>query len=796
MESRPAWQGQRARVRAREDYQNPRPWGEQRVREGGERDHGASGRGVALRSRRIRLGGAVGDHRTCRGEAVLSFSPMPRDIEEYRRKRRFDRTPEPPPTDPDGAGPGPRRVFVIHRHEARRLHYDLRLEMDGVLRSWAVPRGFSYDPDDKKLAVQTEDHPIEYEGFSGVIPKGEYGAGTMVIWDRGTYILRNREGEAGVGSGKLEIVFFGRRLRGEWHMVKTKREEHGWLLFKSRDLYARAADEAAGGNLAHAIPAEFPLAVPAKVPVGTAPTPAGAPSVTRTFEGKAEITPALRAMLPGRRLTEPFADPDWLFEMGFEGERVWLVKSPQGIEVRVGRKEIGAAFPEIVREAQKIRAERALLDGILVALDAGGRPSSEALHARLQGDVERPVQLYVFDLVHWEEYDLRPVPLIERKAQLASLLPKLRSIQFVDHVPGNGETLARALSQSGLTLMVGKRSASSYTGGKSGDWVEVPVLPVGDARRRTLGEALADGIHLKPKDERIRFTNLKKVYWPGEGFTKGDLVAYYEQIAEFILPYLVDRPCHLYRFPDGITGEAFYQHEAPGHLPAWFETIPIPSGSKGRDVPHMVVTDRSSLLYLINLGSIDLHPWLSRRPTLDSPDWTVIDLDPKEAPFTDVVKIARAVKKILDAIGLQAGLKTSGSTGLHIFIPIAPGYDYDQARGFCEALARVVAREQKDIATIERVTRQRKNKVYVDFLQNRQGQTVVPCYVVRPKPGATVSTPLRWEELEDPFTPADFHIRNVPQRLARVGDLFRPYLGMKQDLLPALERLGEYVKKK
>lgn len=729
---------------------------------------------------------------------------MSRSIDEYRRKRRFGRTPEPVPGEPrpEDALVG-RRVFVIHRHDARRLHYDLRLEMDGVLRSWAVPRGFSYDPQEKKLAVRTEDHPIDYEDFHGIIPKGEYGAGTMTIWDRGTYELRNAGGEAGVAAGKLELVFYGRRLRGEWHMVKTKKEEHGWLLFKSRDLYARAAEEPAGANLAEAIVVGTPVWTESGDTGGSEGDDGGLDGVAtrarlaaRTFEGEPAKVAPLRSMLPGRRLDAPFADPDWIFEMGFEGERGFLVRTGDEIDLRVRKRNLAELLPEIVSDAKKLRAERAVLDGVLVALDSGGRPSRRALEARLRGDADHAVQLYVFDLVHFEEYDLRPVPLIERKAQLASLLPTLKAIQFVDHVPGNGETLAAALAQSGLTLLLGKRSSSPYTGGKSRDWVEIPVHPIGDARRRTLGEALADGIHLKPKDERIRFTNLKKVYWPEEGYTKGDLVAYYEQIAEFILPYLVDRPVHLYRFPDGIEGEAFYQHEAPGHLPGWFETIPIPSGSKGRDVPHMIVKDRSSLLYLINLGSIDLHPWLSHRPTLDSPDWVVIDLDPKDAPFTDVVKVARSVKKILDAVGLQAGLKTSGSTGLHVFIPIAPGYDYDQARGFGEALARVVVKEQKDIATVERVTRHRRSRVYVDFLQNRKGQTVVPAYVVRPKPGATVSTPLRWEELEEDFGPGDFHIRNVPQRLARVGDLFRPYLGLKQDLLPALEKLALYVKRR
>ncbi len=714
----------------------------------------------------------------------MAEKPRDKSIEEYRRKRRFDKTPEPAPGGRDEEAAGVRRVFVIHRHDARRLHYDLRLEMDGVLKSWAVPKGFSYDPSDKKLAVQTEDHPIEYEDFHGVIPKGEYGAGTMTIWDRGTYIFTNKDEEAGVGAGKLELVFYGRRLRGEWHVVKTKQDESSWLLFKARDLYARAAEESMGGGLLQSIAAELPWSLESGTPAG------------RTWEGEPAKVPDLRAMTAARRIDGAFADPNWLFEMGFEGKRAFLIKSPDGITVRVGRKDIAAKFPEIVAEAEKMRVERAILDGTLVALDEGGRPSEPSLEERIAGNREIAVQFYAFDLVHFEEFDIRQVPLLERKQQLASILPPGKVIQFVDHVPGNGEPLAQAMAQSGLTLMMAKRTDSEYAGGKSKDWIEIPILPAGDARKKSVGAALSEGVHLKPKDERIKFTNLKKVYWPDEGYTKGDLIAYYEQIAEFILPYLLDRPVHLYRFPDGIDGKEFYQHEAPAHIPEWFETLPIPSESKRRDVPHMIVTDRTSLLYLINLGSIDLHPWLSRRSNLESPDWTVLDLDPKDAPFTDVVKVARAIKKILDAIGLRGALKTSGSTGLHVFIPIAAGYTYEQARSFSEALARVIVKEHKDIATVERVTKHRKSRVYVDFGQNRQGQTVVPAYVVRPKPGATVSTPLLWEELDEPLTPGDFHIRNVPQRLARTGDLFKPYHGMQQDLLPALEKLGEYLRKK
>lgn len=690
-----------------------------------------------------------------------------KSIEEYRAKRDFRKTPEPAPEVQRETGLEDLQ-FVVHRHDATRLHYDLRLEMEGVLRSWAVPKGFSYNPEDKRLAVRTEDHPFEYLTFEGVIPKGEYGAGTMTIWDRGTYRFVNRDGIEGVSAGKLEIELRGRRLRGEWHLVLTKGGgSDEWLLFKARDLYARGADQAAGGDLRLALPSE-------------------------TFG----IIPPMK---PGRKVRKAFSDPDWIFEMIFEGLRCRLTRDPSGLELRstsVGADQnLLAKLPEITKEAGKLRAQQFWIDCVLIALDETGRPSREALADRLRGDTARIAQLYAFDLVHYEEFDLTPVPLIERKAQLASLIPPGRAILFVDHVPGSGEGLARVVQQSGLHGVMAKRAASAYTSGRSEDWIEIEVETHESARKKDLGSTLApsEGGEYAPSDARVKFTNLKKVYWPDQGYTKGDLLGYYEQVADFILPYLIGRPSHLLRYPDGVEGKSFYQHEAPKHLPAWFETIEIPSESKGRPVPHMICNDRTSLLYLINLGSIDLHPWMSRKGSLDSPDWAVLDLDPKDAPFRDVIRVARAIKKILDAIGVVSCLKTSGKSGLHIFIPLQPGYDYDQSRMFCEGIARVVVRDHGDFATVERATQNRKSRVYVDYMQNRRGQTVVPPYVVRPVPEATVSTPLHWEELDFDLDPRDFHMRSVLPRLSRGGDLFRPALDQGQDLLPAIARLQEYL---
>jgi bifunctional non-homologous end joining protein LigD len=671
---------------------------------------------------------------------------------DYEKKRDFERTPEPPAQRPrrkQGAPP----IFVVHRHEARRLHYDLRLERDGVLLSWAVPKGFSYDPADKHLAVRTEDHPLEYEDFHGVIPKGEYGAGTMQIWDRGR--VRYLNGADGPEKGEVKVILEGRRLRGEWHLVQTKQGPNTWLLFKSKDRYAGVRrDSVLGLDLARATEAPLP----------------------------AHVAP----MEPGASAA-PFDDPHWLFEAHFSGRRVLARKVGAAAEI-VGEPRVA---PALLSELAKVRAETALLDGVLVALDAHGRPSPALLEERLAAGGEG-VLLHALDLLYFEEYDLRALATLERKAALRGLLPPQERLLFTDHVLGRGLDLADAARAAGLTRLVAKRAEAPYTSGASPDWRRIEVGAASAAASGDVGRALRR--KQQERAARVTFTNQDKVYWPAEGFTKGDLLAYYEQVADVLLPYLVGRPIHLNRFPDGISGKSFYQKEAKEGTPEWVRTVELGSKSRAGALRYMVCDERDTLLYLVNLGSIDLHPWMSRVESPDSPDWAVIDLDPKEAPFTDVVRIAREVGRLLRGIGLVPYLKTSGSTGLHVFVGLAPGYTYAQSEMFCEMVARIVVRELPEIATVERALAERGGKVYVDFGQNRKGQTVVPPYVVRPVRGATVSTPLAWDELESDLQIAHFTLQNVPERLERLGDLFRPVLSAPQDLAAAITALEGYWK--
>ena len=671
-------------------------------------------------------------------------------IEEYRRKRDFRKTPEPKPRR--GMGGGNR--FVVHRHEARNLHYDLRIEAGSALACWAVPKGFSYAPSDKRLAVRTEDHPLEYEVFEGTIPKGQYGAGTMKIWDAGTYEVRKAQDIAhALDKGELKLDLKGRRLRGEWHIVRTKQEDgRNWLLFKAKDRYAGSGSDLFGGaDVSRA------LQKPA----------------SRSFE---RMEPSAGA--------RPFSDPEWLFEPAFVGKRVLVRLDDSTTRLRAKSEDLAQRVPGIVKALGSVRAATAVFDGILVALDRTGKPSGEALKKELEAGGSNVV-LYLFDVLYAEEWDLRRVALRERKAVLRALLPESSKLFLVDAVAERGEALAQAAFASGLPAIVAKKSTSQYTSGVSEDWKLLRTAQSPRAARMSVQSS-------RITEPAIAVTNPRKVYWPEQGYTKGDLVAYYDRVATWILPYLRDRPLHLYRWPDGIRGKSFYQKQLPEDVLSQVETVDVAREGE-ESVLYAMCNNRGALLTLINTGSIDLHPWMSRNGTLDSPDWAFIDLDPKEAPFSDVVRIARTVGKLLRGLGIEPYLKTSGSTGLHVCIPLKAGYSFEQSRMFCEAVARLVVREHGDIATVERAVSRREGRVYVDFLQNRREQTIVPPYVVRPVEAASVSMPLAWDELEGEFALSDFTLKSAPSRIERTGDLFRIALSGPQDLSPAIEALGKYL---
>ncbi|MBI4609873.1 MAG: DNA ligase D [Candidatus Rokubacteria bacterium] len=822
-------------------------------------------------------------------------------LDAYRKKRDPERTPEPF----GGRRAGDSRLFVVQKHAARRLHYDLRLEIDRVLKSWAVPKGPSVRPEEKRLAVHVEDHPVEYADFEGRIPADNYGAGPVIVWDRGRYrLVKDSDPLEQLAKGKLEFELFGVKLRGRWTLVRMSGKEKEWLLLKKADAYVQDEE-----------PTErYPESVLSGLTVEElGESPAKLSALRRRLQAlkvpRADISPRDQPLMLATSGDRPFSGKEWLFEIKYDGVRVLAFRTRDVVEL-YGRNGQGitARYPEVALALGMLPLDRFVLDGEIVALDEGGRPSFQRLQARMQLtnplEVERarvvvPVTGIFFDCLSLDGCDLRRVPLEERKACLALLLPARGVIRYGDHILEHGEAFFEAASEQQLEGIVAKKIGSSYVGGRSRDWVKLKCLrrqefviggytdPQGSRgyfgalhlglyegdrlvyvskvgtgfddrtlrmvweKLRALGRAASpfdagtpagtghhwveprlvcevrftewtqDGgirhpaflglrddkrpeacrrevpAELEPlpaargeaQPPRVRITNPTKVFWPEEGYTKADLIAYYDAVAPHLLPYLSDRPLVLTRYPDGIGGKSFFQKDAPEFAPAWVRTERIYSKDAEREIDYFIVNDAETLRYVANLGTIPLHLWGSRLGSLDRPDWLVLDLDPKGAPFTDVVKVARALHRILDELELASYVKTSGATGLHILVPLGARYSYEEGRTFARLLALLGVQAEPALATIARPVRARGGKVYVDFVQNGHGRTIVAPFSVRPLPGAPVSCPLRWEEVTARLDPRRFTLRTAPARFEKLGDPLVPVLQGAIDMTAALSRI-------
>lgn len=670
-------------------------------------------------------------------------------LQKYIQKRNFKKTPEPGGVISEELGSS---SFVVHRHDARSLHYDLRISHRGRLVCWAVPKGFTYDPSVKHLAVHTEDHPIQYISFEGIIPKGEYGAGSMNIWDIGTYRTANGDDiNAALLKGEVKIQFSGRKLRGEWHLVKLKKSgKDEWLIFKARDGYQDPAWDAL---------------------------------LALDLSQQPEAPPPERiAPMTYREAAAPFTDPEWAFEIFHEGARAVCVKNGAGIRFIgdggvIGENEF---LTERLSFMRSIAPERAVIDGTIIALGGNGLSSRNAIKEVIAAKTAAPLYYYMADILNFEGYDVTTLPYRERKKLLALLGGSDPRLQVVDFLKGAGELFSEEARKAGVAAVLAKRIDSPYEEGASDRWRLIDLrgaLPAGHGAGAA-GETAA-----------VAVSHPDKIFFPEAGLTKKDLVSYYNDIADIVLPYLKDRPVHILRFPDGIGGNSFYQKHLPGDRPDYFEYLAL----KESEPPYFICRNRQGLLHLINLGSIDLHIWFSRKNGLEHPDWIAWDLDAKQASFGDVIKVAREIGKILHGIGLVSFVKTSGKTGLHILVPVEPRYTYEQTRLFAEGVARIVARDNASIATVERVIETRGNRVYIDYLQNRRGQTLALPYAVRPVPEATVSMPVEWDDLERGLSPGQFTLKNAADRIARKGDIFHDVLTTAQSLNTAIMNLDRYV---
>ncbi len=834
---------------------------------------------------------------------------------EYRRKRSASATPEPFGSEgPIAAGSS---AFVVQKHAASHLHFDFRLEIGGVLVSWAVPKGPSLDPEDKRFAIATEDHPLEYGDFEGIIPKGNYGAGAVVLWDRGQ-ADHQIEPEEGLRDGKLLFELYGYKLRGLFTLVRTRKAKE-WLLIKKPDGAARPAGAQA--------PSEQSILSGLTVEElrdGSDRRERILGELDRLGARRREVRAAKVKPMLARLEREPFSRPGWIFELKYDGYRVLAERRGAGgasagvrLLYRSGR-DATPSFPDVERYFRPLPWDL-VVDGEVAVLDGEGRPSFQRLQRRAlltrAPDIRRaaaalPACFFAFDLLGLEGHDLRPLPLIKRKALLREILPEAGPIRYADHVEERGQAMYEQVLSLGLEGMVGKDAAASYRGGRSGKWIKVRSELTGDFAvvgftrpksnrpgfgalhlavfdgegyryaggvgtgfddrslrslraeldrivrpRPTASGALPTGkenvwvepelavevrfieytreghlrhpVFLRLRDDKrpfecvrddsppetdvdpedigsgveapeggpeqaVEVSRPEKVFWPVDGYTKGDLDAYYRTVSPWLLPFLADRPVVLDRYPDGIDGKSFFQKNAPDFVPDWVVTGEIWSEEDGgRETRYYLANDAEALRYVINLGAIPLHVWHSRLEALQRPDWCVLDLDAKDAPFASVVRTAREIHRLGGEIGLETFVKTSGATGLHVMIPLAGLLTYDQSKQLGEVLAKVIWQRLPDETSIARLPSQRAGKVYLDFLQNGYGKLIVAPYSVRPRPGAPVSTPLRWSEVTRRLDPARFTLASVPARLRRMkSDPWAELLDSRPDLTAALDRLA------
>ena len=768
-------------------------------------------------------------------------------LREYERKRDRKKTPEP---FGDGKGHGKRPIFVVQRHDARRLHYDFRLERDGALASWAVPKGVPLEPGQRNLAVHVEDHPLEYASFQGEIPAGQYGAGQVEIWDEGTYELVEEKKDGG-----LTVRLDGKRLHGTWTLVPAKLsgDPKNWLLIRKRD--EQTAERAQGRY------SPMLATLAAKLPKGNA----------------------------------------WLFEVKWDGYRTISYLSGGEATLRTRRdQDYTNRFAVIARElAKAVKTPDCVLDGEVCAIDEDGHTSFSAMQ---RGGHQ--LVYYVFDLLELEGEPLIDLPFTERRERLEAILDSRNKTIQLSEAFDDGDALERAALEQGLEGVMAKRADSRYEPGRrSRNWLKVKPgkkrqefviagYTKGHGRReRRLGSLVLavnrggelhyvgncgtgftdeeiDGLmrRLKPlertsppfkvvpKIPRVRkgdvvwvtpklvcevefmewthdshlrapsykglredktpgevrqempvenelrrgkrvlkLSNLDKLFWPDEGITKGDLIAYYREVAPVLIPHLENRPFTMKRYPDGAFGKFFFQKDAPKHMPDWIARKAFRATSREsrqkRMISYPIVNDELALLWMVNMGCIDMNVWYSRVDKPEQPDFVLFDLDPSpDVGFKETVQVALLIKEVLDALDLEGFPKTSGSDGIHVLVPVARRYTYADTREFADIVARTLERTHAGLVTTQ-WSKAKRRGVLIDANQNGEGKTIASVYSVRPREGAPVSTPLRWDEVSKDLDPRDFTMEVALGRVQRLGDLYAPVLEKRQSIGAALKKI-------
>jgi len=889
----------------------------------------------------------------------------------YKKKRSFTKTPEPRGVKKNTAAK--QLLFVVQKHHASHLHYDFRLEIRGVLKSWAVPKGPSMNPTDKRLAMHVEDHPYSYKDFEGIIPEGNYGAGTVIVWDTGTYIPAEKNGTKEEQEkellktyykGSMSIVLNGKKLKGEFALVKASgRGDNSWLLIKKKDAYAAATDITRKDKsvLSNKKLEQVALSKKAKQWIsnrdaGGKPKKIKENGKKETLKKNSEEPGKIKALLKKYKakkrtsfpknifpmlatLTEQMIEENgWSYEIKWDGYRAMAYIDNGKAELRSrNNKSFNEQFYPVYNAVKEWKI-KAVLDGEIVTVNEKGGSSFQQLQ-NWRSEADGELLYYVFDILWLEGYDLKNLALYERREILKQLLPPGGFIHFSENFETTAADFLEAAKKLGMEGIIAKKTDSEYSPGiRSKNWLKIktgkrheaiicgytlneesskffsslllgiyknkklvfigqagtgftatmqkeilkklkpletsncpfavvpainkptrfrprppkaavtwvkpklvcevqyqeltsegvmrhpsfqglrtdkhtkdvvaeeavtvdPITTKQAIIEKKIKPAITTGIRktlLNPHDENqvriingqeLKFTNLSKLYWPAEKISKRDMLNYYYQVAPYMLPYMQDRPQSLNRHPNGIKGKSFYQKNVAEKIPGWLTTHNYKNTSKEGAKKFLVCTDEACLLYMANLGCIEMNPWHSRIQSPDKPDWCVIDLDPDTNPFSQVIEVANVIKKILDAAAITAWAKTSGSTGIHIFIPLGARYTYDQSKTLAELIVSLAQRELPGFTSLERTPSKRKGKIYLDFLQNRPIQTIAAPYSLRPKPGATASAPLYWEEIKTGLQIKDFTIFNMPGRIKTEGDIFKGVLGKGIDLGKVLKKI-------
>ena len=843
-------------------------------------------------------------------------------LERYWSKRDFGVTSEPRGEPAGRTADGRPLSFVIQKHHASRLHYDFRLELDGVLLSWAVPKGPSFDPSDKRMAIHVEDHPLSYGSFEGTIPPKQYGAGTVIVWDNGTWEPAV-DPHQGLKDGKLVFTLHGHKLAGKWELVRIAKpgeRQEAWLLFKKKDAFARPH---ADYDVLSALP-DSVIAKPLKPPAAPAPAAEGGASADALARA---VKAAIPAKIEPQLATFATAAPstgDWSWEIKLDGYRLMTrIEGGKAKLITRGGHDWSSRMPALKAELDALGVDSAWLDGEIVVLGENGIPDFNALQNAFDSARTASIVYFVFDLPYFEGWDLRQVPLVSRRLLLKRFLADKAGehVRYSADFDADAASIMHSAARMGLEGAIAKRKDSAYESRRTETWLKLKVRqrqefviagytdrssgeaqigsllvgvhdeagalvfvgsvgtgwdaaaaakllarlkklrvdappfaskavpkrgrwttravgverwvepalvaevefadwtpdghirhakylalrddrdPLGVVRERAITPAAAMPLHTSGTAQGstvkgVKVTHPERVIDASSGITKLELVRYYESVAPWMLPHLVGRPCSLVRGPDGVGGQLFFQKHADTlHIPELRQLDPAlwPGHTALIEVPTP-----TALVAAAQMNVIEFHTWNSTVRKIDQPDRIVFDLDPGDGVrWERVQEAALLLHTMLDELGLQSWLKTSGGKGLHVVVPLTPRADWDTCKEFSKAVVQHIASVIPDRFVAKSGAGNRVGKIFVDYLRNTHGATTAAAFSARSRPGLGVSMPIAWDVLKTLKRSDQWNVRTAREHLSfQTSDPWEGYWTCRQTLTAAMKALGMKPPKK